>query len=494
MFKVIAYIVTALNLLLYSYLVITTAKSWRVSKAHRRLFFFTALSLFWIIDVVFQSVREASENWMGYIFFTHLNFSLAALIGAAIVGFSIHFPRSNDRVPAWKEQLLLLPTYIVAILSFSNLFVIVTGFRTVGNAPAYPVYLIVLLLYLIMIPGAILIQKVRFSKGVINQQLKYITTSYLIAIVILLAESAYLNLVKVITPEMDLLITDVTFFFASIVAYAMFRYRFMDVRVVVKKSIVYGVSLIITLGLYTYFALFIRETIENSWQLRPGLTAFILVALVASGFPLIKRLIEKSINAVFKDRKSIDLAVKELREEINKKKDLDALVDVITSEMKKYLGVGWTKCFVINREDKSFTYEEGGVEEHIGPDNDLLRHFEKDVQILVREELPHLLAEQRGGFDRELLQKVEKELKKLQASLAMPYRTEDGVYALFLLGRRTDQKPYSVQDIQYLEQLRQEVGFTLASALLYKEAMERVRLQAGETDRRLGAEEKGSAH
>lgn len=268
--------------------------------------------------------------------------------------------------------------------------------------------------------------------------------------------------------------------FAFFCSYIIFRYRFLDIHVILRKGLIYGVSLITSLAVYTYLALTLKITIEESWDVSPGITAAMLIILVALGFPPLKMLVEKSINTLFKGRKSIDLAVKELREQVSQKKDLDALVELVVNNVTKYLEVDWVKFFIISHRDHTYIFEGDGESEKIQPNNELVRYFEKYSDVLVRDEIPHLMEEKDGKFEKEMLQKVEKEMKKLDASLALPFKTEDELYAVTFLGNRREGSAYSVQDVEYLVQLREQVNFTLASAVLYRDAMERIRVQTGQ--------------
>jgi len=203
--------------------------------------------------------------------------------------------------------------------------------------------------------------------------------------------------------------------------------------------------------------LILKNTIEQSWDISPGWTTFILVGLVALGVPLLKSLVERSINTLFKGRKSIDLAVNELRKKVAEKTDLEVIVDLISDEIKKFLEVNEVKMFIINHRDKNLVHKEEGIEEKIDFNNDLLKYFDKYSDVLIRDEIPHIIEDRVGEFERDILQKAEKEMKKRKASLAMPLKTEEEVFGFVLLGNRS-------------------VQFVLANAVLYKEAVERIKL------------------
>ncbi|MFA5135411.1 MAG: hypothetical protein WC505_06535 [Patescibacteria group bacterium] len=251
----------------------------------------------------------------------------------------------------------------------------------------------------------------------------------------------------------------------------------MDIHIVVRKSIVYGVSLFIALAVYTYLALLLKTNIEESWNVSPTWTAVILIVLVALGFPPLKKFIERLINSIFKDRKSIDLAVKELKERIAKKTGIDELVEVIVNNIKQYLSIQELKFFLLDRKEGKLTYHpDEYIHESLDLGNGFVHYYSSHWRPLVRDEIPHIISEVDERHAQQL-GRLEKEMKKRKLSLIMGFKTEDEVIGLIALGEREKQQAYTVQDVEYLKQLRDQVTYTLASALQYRDAIERIRLQ-----------------
>lgn len=477
MVKILLYIFTALNLFLYFYITVLVGSKWKISKAHQRFFFFAFFSFLWILDTLFENILV---NVHFYEIIVHLNFSLASLVAISMTSFAINF--SNKTKSNLVEYCLIAPGIIVSLLAFSNLFVSVIDLRMINTQKVgYFFYICFLIIYFVILPTIIFFRKLIRTQGIIKKQIQYILFFYLFGITILLIQSIYTNIKGVLSSNTDLLLTNTSIIFSAMIAYFILRYRFMDVRIIIRKGLINAFSLIITLALYTYIVLLFKSSIENYWNVNSTWTAIILIVLVALGFPLLKSLIEKAVDVLFKGRKSIDLAVKELQDQISRKTDLEALIDVIVREVKKYLFIDYAKFFVLNNKDNWFEWHDSESYERIEMNNDLVRYFEKYSHALVCDEISHRIDETEGKFDKEILQKVEKEMKKRHAGLALPYKTEEGLYAIVFLGNREGATPYSVQDIEYLEQMREQVNFTLASAVLYRNAMERIKFQSGQT-------------
>ncbi|MDD5039974.1 MAG: GAF domain-containing protein [Patescibacteria group bacterium] len=250
----------------------------------------------------------------------------------------------------------------------------------------------------------------------------------------------------------------------------------MDIRVIVRRGVIYGISLILVLAIYTYLALALKSTIEQSWNINTTWTAIILIALVALGFPPLKRLVEKIVDTTFKGRQSIDLAVQEVRDAVAKKTDAQELADAVAKNIQGYLNANAVKIFLLERTKGCFVHSPDAMQrEELHEDSsDLARLALVKPDVIIRDEIPHLIEEGKGNGN---LQRAEHDMKKRHITAYVPLRTEDEVIGIIAVGDRTGSDAYTVQDVQYLEHVRDQVTAPLANALQYRDAMERIRLQ-----------------
>ncbi len=469
----IIHIITIANILLYWSISGYFIKKLSLSKSHRRFFVVLILSSLWILDVYLEWFVK---NWAIYEIVVYFNYFLAASIAGAVTVFAIHFPSENKKLSLTKEILLLIPIALIAISSFTSFVVQVEGVRVydVGNvAVGYILYFAVLLIYFCVLTPYFFIRKLIKSSGVQKIQLKYILTGYVISISILLVQSYITNVNGVIAVDADFVFTNISMVFSLFTAYAMLRYRFLDISLVFKKGFVYVFSLILMLGIYTYIILQLRSSIEDAWNSSVGWTAAVLILITVAGFIPVKKGVEYLVNKMFKGRKSIDLAVAELKKDISEQSDAAALAKLVTAQTRRFLDVGEAHVYLGKPGEELVSYGNGG--DRITRDNDVVRYFQKYREPVVREEISHMMDEREGEFERDALQKVEKEMKKQKVAIAMPFVHEDGLYGLLTVGERETKEAFTVQDIQFLTKLREEIGFTLASALQYSYAMERIK-------------------
>ena len=464
--------------LIYVMLLFLVFKKWDRGKAYRRYIMFLMTGTLWVIVGAIE-VSSLHNNIEINLVLSKLDFILAGLIAYYVVLFSIHFPIEDKRLTVGKELILFIPILIIILLSVFNKIFYYIGSELTYSASGYILYLIVLFNYLLLIPSIILLKKLKISVGINKSRLKYILFGYFISASIALIFSVYFAINPASQTSYVFGYANIgTAIFAFSCFYAILRYRFMDIRVIIRKSLIYGGSLIFTLAIFTYFALLLKTIIEESWNINTTWTAIILIALVSLGFPLIKKLVEKLVNSIYKGRMSIDLAVKELREQISKKTDLEELIGIIRIQIGKYLNNNKINVYTIDhRDSKLISKSEDSKSSFIELHGDLIRYFGKYPTVLIREEISHLLEERQGKFEEEILLKAEKEMKKNKFSLVMPFKNDDEIFALLTLGEKEEGRVYTVQDINYLERLREQTGFILANAILYQETMEHLRLQ-----------------
>lgn len=443
------------------------------SQTHKLFGLYCLFVALWSVST-FLSLTVTGKVEM--LFWIRLVMALATAQSIAILLFILTFPNQSFTINKKLLILILTAGVITTIICLTPLVfsdIELSSGGDVQKTVVAPGIILFILVTIGSIFSSIILSFKRFNKslGVERIQFQYIFFS-LILMYSGVIFFAFVQPVFLQNPNYVYLASLFTLPFIFFTTYAMLRYRLMDVRVVIRKSIIYAISLIVILSIYTYVAIIFKASIKELLKLNTTWATAILIALIALGFPSLKIFIEKLINKIFKDKKSIDLAVKEVREMISQETHLDKLVGIIGNEMKKYLEINEIKVYLLYRRDKIFMFTNNGNSDSIEPKNDLIQYFEKYRDVLVQAEISHLLLEKRGKFENEKLSKAEKEMKKRKISLAMPLYTEDEIFGIIMLGDRKD--TYTIQDVRYLERLREQINSILANALLYKDAMERI--------------------
>ncbi len=466
-------IITLANLSIYVYICYKVFKKWHVSKAHRRFFFLILASLLWILAVYLQDENISSQL---YSLTTHANFALAALIAGFVVSFAAHFPREGDLT--FKQEIaLMLPIVILSILSFSNLFInpplVIQGIVP----PLYYLYVAIIIIYFIVMGGGILLRKYINSDGIIKLQLRYILLGYLITIVVLLAWSTYFNLSGgqvSATQNRILLNSSVLFSFA--IAYAMLRYRLFDIKIIIKKSIIYLATLVTILFTYIYLLLFFQRFLQEQYNWDSQISTVLLVLLIVLTIEPLRRFVARIVNKVFyARRRETRLESKRMQFILSSTLHFKDLIGKVSVEFRTMLGMQDIQ-FLLNykKESKLETYWPENVKKIIVNLNDpLFEYLRIHSEILVTEEIPYL-SETKSQNEVQLLKNIERRLQELNVALVLPIGEQDELIGVFLFGPKERKEAFTLENLQHLSGFRNQTTFALANALLYKQAVERI--------------------
>lgn len=78
-------------------------------------------------------------------------------------------------------------------------------------------------------------------------------------------------------------------FFTLFSAYAILKYRFFDIRVVIRKGLVYGILLSVLFGFASFFVILLADAITNSFALNVYISAAMIAAVLAVSFYPLRR-------------------------------------------------------------------------------------------------------------------------------------------------------------------------------------------------------------
>jgi len=111
--------------------------------------------------------------------------------------------------------------------------------------------------------------------------------------------------------------------------------------------------------------------------------------------------------------------------------------------------------------------EENGIS--LVKDNFLTVYLERTQKPLVYEEISLILRDVRDEKEREKLEILKANMKKIEAALCLPLLMERKIIGMIVLGNKVSGDPYSEQDIDLLTNLSNQASIALQNAKLYSE-------------------------
>lgn len=214
---------------------------------------------------------------------------------------------------------ILLAGYALATVLFvvnlvSRLFI--SEVRMMPHGHYYeqmgPLYYFHLLLYLTL-PGAgmlLLIKDWRVVDAQRRNQLSYMIAASVIGFV-----CGFSTLIPVMVPSLQPIGGPLVSIYVFIIAYAVYRHQLMDISVVVRRTLVYSISVSVLGAIYLALMYIGARTLESMMGLSPLVSSFVGIVVVVTVFQPLKNRVQQVIDrAFFKER--VQSLPNEIRDEI----------------------------------------------------------------------------------------------------------------------------------------------------------------------------------
>ncbi len=187
--------------------------------------------------------------------------------------------------------------------------------------------------------------------------------------------------------------TPFSIIFGLCVAYSITRYRFMDIKVVLRKSFVYGLGILVLVGLVVGGGVLIEKILEIYFNISQALSVLLGLSFVVITFPSSKDYLKDRLNNIFQ-KDYIDLSKK--FDEFEKYKfianyRIENFCRELSEEIKRILNLSKIEFFVLDDRNKSFKrfFPKDDLE-YFKKDNALVDILFKDEKIIIKEELSYL--------------------------------------------------------------------------------------------------------
>ncbi len=273
--------------------------------------------------------------------------------------------------------------------------------------------------------------------------------------------------------------------FTIILAYAILKYRLMDIRMAIKRSTIFSGVVIMITAAYALAAFLL------SWVVFGGVYTFktqiivglIVAFLVALGFrPLYDWLRKITDTFLFKGEYKPQELMADISDILSQTLDLDKVVNILKEQISRALRIDKMEVVVLEGGNEIASVAKGDLamtsqktlrqaQEIKEPQGvkalrKLINYFKKQREVLVLEELKRKKAE-KNGFDKGVL--FIRDLEKLKTALAVPLLVKEKLVGLFLLSFKKSGDMFTDEDIKTLEAIAAQAAIALENARLYEE-------------------------
>ena len=464
-----------LDILLYIILLILLVRKWTFGKAHKRFALFLIVSITWLILITLETLTRSSLEV--YTLLLKLDFSLATIAAPLFLAFTIHFPKQNPKFSTKKETLLFLPIPLLIFAVFKEaIFKVMNVEGLVFNKTFYAFYIVTLMVYFLILGATVLIKKYKNAQGISRLQLKYFISGYIISIAFVLYLSIHNALISIISDLVMTILIHLVIIFPLSVFYSITHYRLLDIRIIIRKSLIYSILFALLLGLAAFGIILISTYLTSALNTTFIVGAAIISVLLAVLFHPTKILIQRLVNSVvftktpiYEDQ--IALVKQTLQDGKEFKKLFAKMEDILRQTLK-------TDQIFVAIENPSHD----ALEEHFSHNlicsppplnSPIIKHLEEKRALLVREEIPYIIEEDQAQKD--ILSQAEKFLNKAKAEIVLPLFYDEKIIGLLMLGKKQNQESYSANDIGFLESFQKDFSLAISNTLLYEAAIARAK-------------------
>ncbi|MFQ5834988.1 MAG: ATP-binding protein [bacterium] len=434
-----------------------------------KIFFLLAISAsIWVVSCLLEN-----QSFAPYL--TNLLLRIEFTAGSITVYFFLLFCLSFHEVHLRSSPpgkiLVFLPTAVFALLPFSDLIITQIRFYDGGirfeMGPLFTLYVAYLLIY--VGAGCLdLVLKYRKFQGIKKMQTFYLLFGLLLTALVALPLNLFFR------SEFPLRISGAGsygfLFFITFTTYAILKYRFMDIRVVIRQTTVYlaCLLLILLLGLFLWFPL------DSYFSLPPLINLSLILLCGVVVFQLVQSHIQRIANRyLFSSLYCTQKTVKSLSQKLTTLMDLEKLVSVILRTIIEFLGLD--KAGILLRRGTSSYYRSEKLMGFKAKDlslktsNFLIRHLKKTRSFEINEEITLKIKETFPEEKTSQLIQLKEEMRKIEAEACLPLLSKGELVGLLLLGKKISGRPYSKQELELLQTLADQAALVFENVRLYEE-------------------------
>ncbi len=403
----------------------------------------------------FASLNYFSKNSaVANFWYKYFAYNAVLLLPAAAYFLNLTWIKTPQKIHKIISFVFIIPTSaIILINSLSDKIIAGSRMHFYGYYPTFDIFGIVsyfgwgILLVLQLI--VIISEYKKTTSPITKNQLKFIILGYLVA------TFGVIDFLPAAFPR-EIYTAGYLFTFMAFVIwmYAVIRYRAMDVETIIHKTVLWVLSsLAIIIPLFLIFFLFFK----NFAYLDP-VSKVIIVLVSFYIFRWYNNKTQAFINRVFR-RRSYDYYEKLISavEEISSELDLDHVVKKIVE--KTNLTIYPEHSTVLIRGDNGYlskNYSEATM----------VLSFSHPLAVLIENEKKAVEVDdiKTGDYYGDK-NKIISWFKDNNVTVLVPFVLKNKIVGLLLLGRKTNLKPYTLNDLGLLESFGKQIGPALYNAI-----------------------------
>lgn len=365
-----------------------------------------------------------------------------------------------------KTKTLIFGYFFTGVLLISNFLNLITTRADVINnvfvyeiGPMAPPMAVFGIIYLLLALNNII-------KSVINNEIPYVRVRLILFGIILVIIGGLLNLLPSLGKyPIDIVLNTVNAFF---IAYSIYRYRFLEIKLIVKKGMAYTLYTLILSFIYLITIYWVQNVLGNWLEINNIIMTLLSIVPLVMLLQPIKNLIQRWIDKLFyKDKMMHQNIISEFSRGINHILDMKELTQLLIRAINK--GINPKKVYLVIKEetgefqvyDKSLK-NKNSIWINYDENHPIIKWLDNGNSYLTLKDIECL------SYFTSLWSLEKKQLNDLETELIVPIKFREQITGLVILSEKRNGEVYSQSEIELLYTLLNNASVVIENARMYE--------------------------
>lgn len=257
---------------------------------------------------------------------------------------------------------------------------------------------------------------------------------------------------------------------ALFIAYSIYKYRFLEIKLVVKRGIAYSIYTLILTGLYIITIFAVQQILSKLTGYTNMTTTLVMACLLAIILQPIKNVMQHWIDRIFyKETLNHQQILRDFSQVINNILNLDELTDSLLDAIGRGLQPQNISLYLKQRNDRYNLYrtsikENGCCDNEYSKDHPIVQWFLQGKTMLTIGEI------ERQPFFAGLWSEEKKQLYTLNTEIIVPIKIREQLIGILILSEKKGGEVYSQEEMDLLMTLVNNAAIVIENANMYEEA------------------------
>lgn len=396
---------------------------------------------------------ESQLRWIRIVMF------VTSFIGPILVLLVHTFP--HDKIRLSKKKIFALSLLCVTSASAALSPYLFTRLDFINNqpvpqpGPAIPIFFLDFV-GLFIVSFMLLIYKYRKATGIEKMQHFY----FLTGIIVTFSLMALTTVVFVVILQFSGLVflgPNTTLFLIAFLAYSIIKHRFLDLHLVIARTVAYTLVVITIAGLYSFFMIYVGTRLfQNQISHEQNIYYGLIALLVTLTFIPMKKGFEKLTDKIFfKGSLTSHEILRDISQATNSSIEIATLAKTILDKTTEEIRITRGAIIILSQKEKhelAYLFKKDYDEELL---------FEpKDIEMFIKMKGTLVFDEIGEGEQKELL-------RKYKSSIVSPLIVHGEHIGFMLFGEKATGDIYSDEDISMIEIITPEAAIAMQNSIAY---------------------------